>query len=146
MKSDIPEFNDRCRLVLLQNKPHKSFLERQSIKRLTHRYSNYKIYNKAVIAQLLKEGYLDEFGHKEAIQDPETGHWIPADGTGKWGNPEDIYYITRKEGEIALSNGYFESEYSEKVFKTKFVRVGVIIGAISGFISLCLTIYNLFKK
>lgn len=142
----INGFNDRCILELLNNKPDLSYNERKKLKKLKYRYSNYKTYEEDIIKHLLNEDYLDMKGVKEGIEESGTGYWIPADGTGVWQKPEDIYYVTNVKGIVALGNGYYQSEYAEKFFKTKLVRLGIIVGAVAGFTSFLYNIYNLIIK
>jgi len=138
METDIPDFNDRCTLILLQNKENRSGADKRMINKLKYRYSNYAVYEDILVKKLIQMGFLEKFETHPSAIEPETGYEIQ-------NNENVIYYVTSKPGEKSLTNNYFPSDYWEKLFKTKVARALLIAGAIGGLMSIIKEALGLFK-
>lgn len=129
MSSEIPDFNDRCTLVLLQKKKGKSSKETKKIKTLIFQYPNHEIHEDRVIGFLIREGFLEVNGLMPNLED-ENGYPVQ--------NPDSSPYLeTTKIGETALINGYFPSDYAARVYDVKAKRLqtmlaigGVLLGVV----------------
>jgi hypothetical protein len=138
--SEIVGFNDRCTLILLDKKSPLTLFEGKKLNKLKERDSNYNVHEDKILKHLMQEGFISA-NLQDSVYDEKTGSWINDPETeeklrtGK-------YYFTNELGIKALNNGYFQSEFAKKFFETKLVRIGTLIGAVGGLISIIIQLWK----